>query len=275
MEVVEGRLIPKPAVIEDVVDEAPNVRTFYLRMPEGYPEPKPGQFNELYVMGVGEVPISVSDVTQEGLVAHTVRVAGRVTEVLAEASVGDVIGVRGPYGKGWPLEQAVGKDVLIVAGGIGLAPLRPVIRHIERNRAKYGKLTILYGARAPRHLLYKYELEKYASIPNTELLLSVDKAEGPWEGHVGFVTDLIPKADIDPERTIAMICGPEIMMKFTIKRLYEVGLKDNQIYLSLERRMRCGVGLCGHCQMGPYFVCKHGPVFPHWFIKKYFWVEQI
>ena len=275
MGAVEGRLEPRPAVIEDVVDEAPGVRTLYLRMPEGYGEPAPGQFNELYVMGVGEVPISVSDVTPEGLVAHTVRAAGRVTEVLTGLEAGDVIGVRGPYGRGWPLQQAVGRDVLIVAGGIGLAPLRPVIREVERNRVRYGRLVILYGARTPKHLLYKYELERYASIPDTELLLSVDRAEGPWDGHVGFVTDLIPKAGIDPERTVAMICGPEVMMRFTIKRLYEVGLKDNQIYLSLERRMRCGVGLCGHCQIGPYFVRRHGPVFPHWFIKRYFWVDQI
>ncbi len=275
MEVVEGRLLPKPAVIEDIIDEAPGVRTLYLRMPEDYREPKPGQFNELYVLGVGEVPISVSDVTDDGLVAHTVRVAGRVTEVLAELDIGDRVGVRGPYGRGWPLDRLIGKDVLIVAGGIGIAPLRPVIREVARNRGRYGRLIILYGARRPDLLLYKYELSQYASIPNTKLMLSVDKAEGPWEGYVGFVTDLIPKAGINPERTVALVCGPEVMMRFTIKRLYEVGLKDNQIYLSLERRMRCGVGLCGHCQIGPYFVCKHGPVFPHWFIKRYFWVDQI
>ncbi len=275
MEVLEARLVPKVAIIKDIVDEAPHVRTLYLQVPPDFKHPEPGQFNELYVRGVGEVPISVSDVTDEGLIAHTVKVVGTTTEVLATAQAGDKLGIRGPYGKPWPIKEMMGKDILIVAGGIGIAPLRPVIREIEKNRGMYGKFTLLYGARTPRDLLYKYEFPRYERIPNTEFLVTVDKPDPVWDGYVGVVTKLINVTHIDPRNTIALVCGPEIMMRFTVKALNEIGLKDNQIYLSLERRMRCGVGLCGHCQVGPYFVCKHGPVFPYWLIKKYFWVEQI
>ncbi len=270
-----GRLIPVKARIEEVVDETPGVRTYYLRVEEDFPTPRPGQFNEVYVPGVGEVPISVSDFTQEGLIAHTVRAAGSVTNSLIGLEEGQHLGLRGPYGKGWPVERLEGKDILIVAGGLGLAPLRPVIREVERNRGKYGKLTLMYGARTPRLLLYKYEFPRYESIPNTEFLVTVDRPDAAWDGCVGVVTTLFSRASINPVNTVALVCGPEVMMRFTVKELKELGFKDNQIYLSLERRMKCGVGLCGHCQIGPYFVCKHGPVFPYWLIKKYFWVDQI
>ncbi|HDN75756.1 MAG TPA: Ni/Fe hydrogenase subunit gamma [Acidilobales archaeon] len=267
-------MTPKPAEVVRIVDETPNVKTYYIKLPNGMERPKPGQFNMLYIPGVGEVPISVSDVI-DGTVAHTVRFVGSVTYVFKNLKVGDVIGIRGPYGKPWPLNEYKGKDVLIVAGGIGLAPLRPVIKEVIRRRNEFGRLIILYGARTPKDLLYKYELNKYGKTPNTEVLLTVDRADESWRGYVGVVTKLIPLIRVDPEQTVAFVCGPEIMMKFTIIELARIGLKPNQIYLSLERRMRCGVGLCGHCQMGPYFVCKHGPIFPYWFIKRYFEVEQI
>ncbi|MCD6324516.1 MAG: FAD/NAD(P)-binding protein [Desulfurococcales archaeon] len=275
---MEGRykkLIPVRARIEEVVDEVPGVRTFYLRVEGDFTEPLPGQFNEVYMHGVGEVPISVSDVTSDGLIAHTIRAAGSVTNAIVGLGEGDYLGLRGPYGKGWPIDRLEGKDVLIVAGGLGLAPLRPVIREVEKNRSTYGKFTLMYGARSPKLLLYKYEFPRYESIPNTEFLVTVDKPDAAWDGCVGVVTTLFSRASIDPERTVALVCGPEIMMRFTVKELKNMGFKDNQIYLSLERRMKCGVGLCGHCQVGPYFVCKHGPVFPYWMIKKYFWVDQI
>ncbi|RLG89000.1 MAG: Ni/Fe hydrogenase subunit gamma [Thermoprotei archaeon] len=271
---IKELMTPKPARIVKVVDEALNVKTYYIELPRGFERPKPGQFNMIYIPGVGEIPISVSDI-ENGVVGHTVRFVGSVTYVLKNLGVGDIVGIRGPYGKPWPLNDYVGKDILIVAGGIGLAPLRSVIKEILRNRGKFGKLTLLYGARTPKDLLYKHELGSYCNAPNTEILLTVDRADETWRGHVGVVTKLIPKAKIDPERTVAFVCGPEIMMRFTVIELAKVGLKPNQIYLSLERRMRCGVGLCGHCQMGPYFVCKHGPIFPYWFIKKYFEVEEI
>ncbi len=275
-EVIETPLAPMPATIVKIIPETPDTKTFYFEVEKGLREkPRPGQFTEIYIPGVGEAPVSVCEYGDGKVFAQTIRSVGVLTEYLFKLEEGSKIGIRGPYGNGWPLEKLQGKDVLIVAGGIGLAPLRGVIKEIERNREKYGKLAILYGARTPDLLLYKYEFEEYRAIPDSELLLTVDHADEKWEGGVGVVTNLIPKARIEPQRTMALVCGPEIMMRFTVKALGEAGFKDNQIYLSLERRMKCGVGLCGHCQVGPYFVCRNGPVFPYWLIKKYFWVNEI
>jgi len=276
MSVSPASLIPTPATVSGIRFETSNVATYYIRLPTGFDLPKPGQFDMLYIHGVGEVPISVSDIDyKERVVAHTVRFVGSVTYAFTKLREGDVIGFRGPYGIGWPMELAVGRDIVIVAGGIGLPPLRPVIREVARNRGMYGRLIILYGARTPQDLIYSYEYKDYESIPNTELYLTVDTPTSEWKGNVGVVTNLIRVISVDPEKSIAFICGPEIMMKYAIKELLKRGFKMNKIFLSLERRMKCGVGLCGHCQMGPYFVCKHGPVFPLWFISKYFWVDQI
>jgi NAD(P)H-flavin reductase len=276
MSVSPASLIPTPATVTGIRFETSNVATYYIRLPTGFDLPKPGQFDMLYIHGVGEVPISVSDIDyKERVVAHTVRFVGSVTYAFTKLREGDVIGFRGPYGIGWPMELAVGRDIVIVAGGIGLPPLRPVIREVARNRGMYGRLIILYGARTPQDLIYSYEYKDYESIPNTELYLTVDTPTSEWKGNVGVVTNLIRVISVDPEKSIAFICGPEIMMKYAIKELLKRGFKMNKIFLSLERRMKCGVGLCGHCQMGPYFVCKHGPVFPLWFISKYFWVDQI
>ncbi len=269
-------LIPKPTTIVRVRTETSNVRTYYVKLPKDVELPKPGQFNMLYVHGVGEVPISVSDVDHRtGVVAHTTKFTGSVTGTFTYLKEGDLIGFRGPYGKGWPMDSSVGKDVVLIAGGIGLPPLRPVVREVAKDRARYGRLIIIYGARTPKDLIYSYEYGDYEAIPNTELHLTVDNPDEGWRGNVGVVTDLIRQADVDPEDSIAMICGPEIMMRYAVKELLKRGFKANRVFLSLERRMKCGVGLCGHCQVGPYFVCKHGPVFPLWFISKYFWVDQI
>ena len=207
--------------------------------------------DRIYIPGVGEAPVSVSGIESDGVIIQTVRSIGTLTEYLFKLGRGDLIGIRGPYGKGWPIEKLKDKDVLIVGGGIGLAPLRPVIREVERNRRDYGRLSILYGARNPSLLLYRYEFDEYRGIPNSELLLTVDRADETWTGNVGVVTQLIPKASVDPRNAVALVCGPEIMMRFTVKALEKQGFKENQIYLSLERRMKCGVGLCGHCQVGP------------------------
>jgi len=269
-------LVPLKASIARVRVETSNVRTYYVKLPDGLELPKPGQFNMLYVHGVGEVPISVSDLDEESrVVAHTVRFVGSVTKTFELLREGDLIGFRGPYGIGWPMDAAYGKNIVLVAGGIGLPPLRPVIREVARNRSAFGKLIILYGARTPEDLMFSYEYGDYESIPNTEFYVTVDKPSEGWRGNVGVVTNLIKHVDVDPSESYAFICGPEIMMKFAVRELLKRGFKTNKIYLSLERRMKCGVGLCGHCQMGPYFVCKHGPVFPLWFISRYFWVDQI
>ena len=263
--------IPSIAEIRDIIDETPDTKTFVIEPGLSF---KPGQFVELTVFGYGEAPFSISG-GDEDRIELSIRAVGNVTRKLHAMKIGEHVGIRGPFGNGWPLEKAEGRNLLIVAGGIGLAPLRPVIREIEKNRAKYGKLTLLYGARNPRFLLYKYEFSRYESIPHTEFLVTVDKPDAAWDGCVGVVTILLHRTEISPENTVALVCGPEIMMRFTVKELNKLGFRDNQIFLSLERRMRCGVGLCGHCQMGPYFVCKHGPVFPYWLIKKYFWVDEI
>ena len=274
-EIVRSKLTPTPAEILNIIPETPDTKTFYFKPKAKLEEPKPGQFTEIYIPGVGEAPVSVSGIESDGVIIQTVRSIGTLTEYLFKLGRGDLIGLRGPYGKGWPIEKLKDKDVLIVGGGIGLAPLRPVIREVERNRRDYGRLSILYGARNPSLLLYRYEFDEYRKIPNSELLLTVDRADETWTGNVGVVTQLIPKASVDPRNAVALVCGPEIMMRFTVKALEKQGFKGNQIYLSLERRMKCGVGLCGHCQVGPYFVCRNGPVFPYWMIKKYFWVDQI
>ena len=274
-EIVRSKLTPTPAEIINIIPETPDTKTFYFKPKAKLEEPKPGQFTEIYIPGVGEAPVSVSGMESDGVIIQTVRSIGTLTEYLFKLGRGDLIGLRGPYGKGWPIEKLKDKDVLIVGGGIGLAPLRPVIREVERNRRDYGRLSILYGARNPSLLLYRYEFDEYRKIPNSELLLTVDRADETWTGNVGVVTQLIPKASVDPRNAVALVCGPEIMMRFTVKALEKQGFKGNQIYLSLERRMKCGVGLCGHCQVGPYFVCRNGPVFPYWMIKKYFWVDQI
>ena len=222
----------------------------------------PGQFNMLYVFGVGEVPISISgDPKKTKPLIHTVRAVGAVTNALWKLNVGDTVGIRGPYGNQWPVEAIEGYDVAIVAGGIGLAPLRPAIYHILANREQYGKVSLLYGARTPEDLLYRKELEHWRARFDLETLVTVDRAVEGWRGNVGVVTTLIGRASFDPAHTAAMVCGPEIMMRFTALELQKRGIEMNRIYVSMERNMKCGVGLCGHCQIGSTFVCKDGPVY--------------
>lgn len=222
----------------------------------------PGQFNMLYVNGVGEVPISISgDAGNQKKLIHTTRAVGAVTAAMSRLKVGDSLGVRGPYGVGWPVTEAIGHDVVVVAGGIGLAPLRPVIYHLLARRADYGRVILLYGSRTPEDILYTKELERWRSRFDLEAHLTVDRATGKWHGNVGVVTELIHRSPFDPQHALAMICGPEIMMRFTILELSKRGVTDDRIYVSMERNMKCGVGLCGHCQYGPTFVCKDGPVY--------------
>ncbi|MFZ8783099.1 MAG: FAD/NAD(P)-binding protein [Desulfurococcaceae archaeon] len=267
------------SLVVGVAREARGVNTYTIRLSGEY-KASPGQFNMLYVYGLGEVPVSISSLpVHRGaytLVDHTVRVVGAVTRaILLRLGVGSVIGVRGPYGRGWPLQEAWGRDVVIIAGGIGLAPLRPVIKFIEANREKYGRVNVLYGAKSPEHLLYKYELEEYTLIPNTRLLLSSDTPSENWRHHVGFVTDLVEYIDVDTKSAVALICGPEAMMRIAVKKLLEAGFAGENTYVSLERRMRCGVGVCGTCQLGHYFVCRDGPVFRYSDVEEYFWIEGV
>ena len=221
-----------------------------------------GQFNMLYVLGIGEVPISISgDPGSPETLAHTTRAVGAVTRAMRTLKKGDTLGVRGPFGVGWPVEQAVGHDVLVVAGGIGLAPLRPTVYQLLANRDRYGKVVILYGTRTPADILFRKEIEAWRARLDIEVYVTVDRATEGWHGNVGVVTKLIPRAPFDRTRTVAMICGPEIMMRFTALELEKRGVDADHIYLSIERNMKCGIGLCGHCQCGATFICKDGPVF--------------
>ncbi|HEY3296343.1 MAG TPA: FAD/NAD(P)-binding protein [bacterium] len=236
----------------------------------------PGQFNMLYVFGVGEVPISISgDPTDPLPLIHTTRAVGTVTKALQKLKKGDVLGMRGPFGSAWPVEQAKGKDVVIVAGGIGLPPLRPAIYQILANREEYGKFVLLYGARTPDDLLFPKELEQWRGRFDMDVTITVDRATDGWLGNVGVVTRLIPKAVFDPKNAVAMLVGPEIMMRFTIADLQKAGMADKDIYVSMERNMKCGVGLCGHCQCGPSFVCKDGPVYSYETIRDWMRKREI
>ncbi|NIP42252.1 MAG: Ni/Fe hydrogenase subunit gamma [candidate division Zixibacteria bacterium] len=231
----------------------------------------PGQFNMLYVFGVGEVPISISgDPTNPEILVHTTRAVGNVTKAMDSLKSGHTIGVRGPLGTSWPVIEAEGNDVVLVAGGIGLAPLRPVMYHLLAHREHYGKIVLLYGTRTPDDILFKKELEKWRSRLDLEIHITVDRGTGSWRGNVGVVTNLIGRAPFDHLNCTAMVCGPEIMMRFSALGLQKRGVEPGDIWVSMERNMKCGIGLCGHCQMGPLFVCKDGPVFRYSEIKEIF-----
>jgi len=222
----------------------------------------PGQFNMLYVFGVGEVPISISsDPSSAPTIQHTTRVVGTVTKAMGDLKPGDSIGIRGPFGTHWPVEQSTDRDILIVAGGIGLAPLRPALFWLMSHREQYRKVVLLYGTRSPEDILYRHELEHWRGKFDLEIQVTVDRAASTWRGNVGVVTTMIPRAPFDPSNTTAFICGPEVMMLFTVMELRKRGVAADRTFLSMERNMKCGIGWCGHCQFGPVFVCKDGPVF--------------
>jgi NAD(P)H-flavin reductase len=259
-------MVSQPYQVRAVSKETPDTFTLSLIPNAGSNGTtfQPGQFSMLWVFGVGELPISISGQPwQRDRLVYTVRSVGLATNALVSQKVSGGIGVRGPFGTGWPIEAARGHDVIVVAGGIGLAPLRPVIYHILRNRKEYGRLVVLYGSRSPRDLLYRKELTSWSRQPDTQVLVTVDYGGLSWRGHVGVVTTLFKYARLQPARSVAMVCGPEIMMHFVTRELEIHGLKREDIYLSMERNMKCAVGFCGHCQYGPYFVCKDGPVFPY------------
>ena len=236
----------------------------------------PGQFTMLYAFGVGEVPISISgDPARPDALVQTIRAVGPVTAALGRLKRGDVVGVRGPFGTAWPLAAAEGHDVVLVPGGIGLAPLRPALYHLLAQRERYGRVILLYGARTPGDLLYRREVQRWRAHLDLEVGVTVDRAAADWRGAVGVVTTLIPRAPFDPAHTIALICGPEVMMRFTALELQERGVGPERIFVSLERNMKCALGWCGHCQFGPTFVCKDGPVFRFDRIKDWLGQQEV
>jgi NAD(P)H-flavin reductase len=235
---------------------------------------RPGQFNMLYAFGAGESAISVSgscDVT-DGRLIHTIREAGTVTRALARLKEGDRIGLRGPFGSSWPLDALRGLDLVFVAGGIGLAPLRPALYAALARRQDFGRIVLLVGARAPEDLLYHDELDAWSTLPDVECRITVDRAPDTWTRQVGVVTKLVGQASFDPDRAAALVCGPEIMMRYTAAALRQHGVPEDRIHVTLERNMKCAVALCGHCQLGPEFLCQDGPVFPYPRIG--FWLAQ-
>jgi len=236
----------------------------------------PGQFNMLYAFGMGEAAISISaESARPDRLWHTIRQAGYVTRALTALQRGSTLGVRGPFGTGWPMAEAHGRDLVILCGGIGLAPLRPVIYEVLRDRARFERVSILYGARTPDDLVFRRELEAWRGRFDLHVGVTVDRAPVDWHGEVGVVTGLLSRAPFDPERTVALICGPEIMMRFAALDLEDAGVSAERIYLSMERNMRCGIGQCGHCQYGPTFVCKDGPVFRYDRIQRLFVTREI
>ncbi|KTD40566.1 FAD/NAD(P)-binding protein [Legionella parisiensis] len=267
--------LPLEAEIIERVQESATIFTLHLR----FLEPShhdifnfyPGQFNMLYLYGVGEVAISiVSDPEKKHILTHTIRAVGRVTRALQKLQAGDRIGVRGPYGRGWPLEQTQNRDIIVLTGGLGCAPSVSIIDYVIARRKQYGNLSILQGVKHSDDFIFRKKYAVWEKSPDTEIHIAADQAGPKWPWSVGYVTDMINKINLNPENTVVMMCGPEIMMHTAINLLKKKDVSENNIYMSMERNMECGIGQCGHCQYGGFFICKDGPVFAYSEIKELF-----
>lgn len=260
-------MVPRRFRVARAWDELGDVRSLELEPVEGAQIAfRPGQFNMLYAFGIGEVAISISsDAAEAGRLVHTIRSVGAVSDALTRLRPGQMLGLRGPFGSSWPVERAKGRHAVFVAGGLGLAPLRPAILHVLNNRADYAGMTLIYGARSPDDLLYADEIAEWKSRFDTEVEVTVDHAQRGWTGRVGVVTTALGHAlsGVDPDTVTAFLCGPEIMMRFTAAGLIEAGVAARDVHVSVERNMKCAIGFCGHCQYGPDFICRDGPVFPY------------
>lgn len=269
-------MLPVPWRVADRWDETRDTFSFLLEpaQPQAPFRFLAGQFNMLYAFGTGESAISLSGDpnADDGRLIHTIRRVGAVTSALSRLSPGSSLGLRGPFGNPWPMEALRGRDLVFIAGGIGLAPLRPAILQALANRGDYGRIHILVGARAPEDALYLEQLKDWNAQDQVNCQITVDRAGEDWTGRVGVVTKLIPMANLDPSNTVALICGPEIMMRYTAIELRKLGVTDDRILVTMERNMKCALGFCGHCQFGPEFICKDGPVFR--FDRIAFWFDQ-
>lgn len=269
---------PQLAEVVENIEESPNIRTLRLRFVDPQVHAayrfRPGQFNMLYQFGVGEVPISiVSDPEGDELFDHTIRAVGRVTNALVRLPAGARLGVRGPYGSGWPLRSAEGQDVLIITGGLGCAPVVSVINYVMRRRSRFRRLVIMQGVKHAEDLIWRQRYEAWAQVPDTRVFIAADVGAPLWPWHVGRVTELFDQVAIDPARSLAMLCGPEVMMGVATRQLLDRGVPEIAVWLSMERSMHCAVGHCGHCQYGGQFVCKDGPIFHYGAIKGLFGVK--
>lgn len=270
--------LPALARVQSIKLEAPGVQTYHLTFDDPGVAARyhfhPGQFNMLYLPGVGEAAISLSsDPGSPGVLAHTIRAAGNVTQSLARHSPGGQIGLRGPYGSAWPMEACKGNDLVLACGGVGLAPLRPAIYHTIRHRADYGRVILLYGARGPGDLLYREEFDAWRAA-GIEVEVTVDIGDKDWQGNIGVVPVLFYRLRLNAPRTRLFTCGPEIMIHYVVFEALARRVKPEHIYLSMERNMSCALGLCGRCQVGPFFVCKDGPVFTYRQMAPYLHVEE-
>jgi len=274
---VTNPYLPLEARIVERVQESPSIFTLRLQLTDEAARNTyrfdAGQFNMVYVHGAGEVPISiVSDPRDPHLLDHTIRKVGRVTSALADLEAGDRVGLRGPFGRGWPLERSRGRDVAIVTGGLGCAPVVAVINYILMRREHFGRLTVIQGVKHAEELIWRERYAYWQSLPDVQVLLSADHGGPLWPWHVGRVTEVFEDAHLRPG-SVAMICGPEIMMQIAARQLAARGIAEDDIWVSMERNMQCAVGHCGHCQFGPDFVCRQGPVFPYPRIKPLFSVK--
>jgi NAD(P)H-flavin reductase len=256
-------MLPAPyRVVERRVETHDSVTLSLVPAQAAIPAVQPGQFTMLYARGVGEIAISVSgnSVDGDGMLTQTIRDVGAVSAAVNHSEPGDLLGVRGPFGTHWGLDTAVGHDLLIVAGGVGLAPLRPVILGALADRERYGRIVLVVGARGPEEFLFREQLAEWSARPDLDVHQTVDLPADGWSGPVGFVTEPLGRLSVQPDRTIGFLCGPEPMMRFSANVLMNKGVAPTQIRVSLERNMKCGVGLCGHCQLGPLLICRDGPV---------------
>jgi NAD(P)H-flavin reductase len=258
----DGPMIPARYRVVDRREETSDSVTLGLE-PVDAPisEPAPGQFTMLYAFGVGEIPISVSGCpSREGALLHTIRAVGATSRALCALQRGETLGVRGPFGVGWNVGSAEGRDVLVVGGGIGLAPLRPVIREVLAERHRFGRVAILIGARTPDDLLYAEQIVGWRGARDVHVDVTVDAASRGWTGHVGLITTLLDPMPVTSASATAFLCGPEVMIRVTSRQLVDSGTSSDRVFVSLERNMHCAIRQCGHCQLGPMFVCADGPV---------------
>lgn len=254
---------PIEATLEEVISETANIKTFVLRPKEDFSF-KTGQFVELTLPGVGEAPFTPSsDPNVKDKIEITIMKAGQVTSLLHASTKNIPLGIRGPYGKGYPLEKFEGKDILIVGGGVGLAPLRSLLFSLFANIDKYNKVVLRYGARTASDIVYKNALPEWAKKDKVDVVVSVDVGDPSWQGNVGLVTTILKDLPVDLKNTVCIVCGPPIMMKFVTLKLLDSGFRPQDIYLSMEKNMSCGLGKCGHCRIGKYYICRDGPVFTY------------
>jgi NAD(P)H-flavin reductase len=272
-------LLPEPAEIVERRSFGPMIHAYRLRLIEPGSRLRfdfvPGQFNMVYVPGVGEIAISISSDPEEETLEHTIRIVGRTTRVIHGLEVGDVVGLRGPYGNGWPLQEARWKDVLVVTGGLGCAPVTGAIDYMFRRRSNYGRLTVVHGVKKPADLVHRERFEAWRREPDTRVLMTTDEPDRAWRDRSGVVTELFEEIEFNPTRTLLFMCGPEVMMVYAVKNLRARGLPEERMFVSMERNVQCAVGLCGHCQLGPAFVCKDGPIFRLSEIERFFFAKGL